>query len=262
MDNRIDTTLGPAKASGRKTLALFITIGFPDVETSIELAEALVDSGGDLVELGIPFSDPLADGRTIQKTSLHALEQGVTVGASLDVARRLRSDGVEAPLVFFGYYNPFLRYGSADFARDAAEAGVDGIIVPDLPPEEAAPFRELCERHEIYLIPLLAPTSTDQRIAAACKAAKGFIYCVSLAGVTGARRELQSGLAGLVGRIRRHTDLPILVGFGVSTREDFDAIGGFADGATVGSALLDAVDAAPAGSAVKAARDFVAALKA
>ncbi len=257
MANRIDTGLSAARASGKTVLAPFVTVGFPDVETSVAIAEAVLDSGGDLLELGIPFSDPLADGPTIQKTSLRALQQGVNVAKCLDVVRQLRGKGIDAPLLLMGYFNLFLRYGQAEFIRDAAGAGVDGLIVPDLPLEEAGPFQRLSESRNIYLIHLLAPTSTDERIAQTCKRAKGFIYCVSLTGVTGARAELRGGVRELVGRIRRHTALPVLVGFGVSTREHVEAIGRFANGAVFASALLDAIDRAPREKAVQTAREFV-----
>ena len=261
MANRIDVKLQELKVARKTALAPFITIGFPDVETSVALAKAIVQAGADILEMGIPFSDPLADGPTVQMSSFRALQQGVNVRVSLDVARRLRHDGVDAPLIFMGYYNPFLRYGASDLVRDAAKAGVDGLIVPDLPPEESGPFKDLCDSRGLYLIPMLAPTSTDERIAQACRDAKGFIYCVSLTGVTGARTELASGLADLVGRIQRHTDLPVLVGFGVSQREHVEAIGRFADGAVVGGALVDAIDKAPKGMAVQVAAEFVARLK-
>ena len=261
MQNRIDTKLRALRDSGQTALVPFITIGFPDVSTSEALAEVILDSGADMLELGIPFSDPLADGTTIQRTSFQALRQGVNLGTSLEVLRRLRSRGVEAPLIFMGYFNPFLRYGLERFVQDAAEEGLDGIIVPDLPPEEAGYFNELCGAHGIHLIPLLAPTSTDQRIALACEAARGFIYCVSLTGVTGARRELASGISDLVSRIRRQTQLPVLVGFGVSRWEHVKAIGQFADGAVVASALLDAVDKAPVGQVLQTAREFIDELK-
>ena len=242
-------------------LAPFVTVGFPDVEASLSIAAAVLEAGADLVELGVPFSDPLAEGTTIQKTSYRALQQGVTVRSCLDVARRLREREADAPIVLMGYYNPYVRYGLKDFVRDASAAGVDGLIVPDLPTEEAVTLRELLEGRDMYLVPLLAPTSTDERIAQACKHAKGFIYCVSVTGVTGAREELGSGIAGLVGRVRRHTVLPVLVGFGVSTREHFDAISRFADGAAVGSALMDAVDASPREDVAQTAKDFVIRLK-
>ena len=261
MANRIDLTLGAIRASGETALAPFLTIGFPDVEMSEAIAAALVASGGDMLELGISFSDPLADGPTVQKSSSHALKQGVSVRTGLKVVRRLRDQGIEAPLLLMGYFNPFLRYGLAKTVRDASGVGVDGLIVPDLPPEEAGQLKRLCERRDVYLIPLVAPTSTDERIAQACKHAKGFIYCVSLIGVTGARDELRKGVAELVGRIRRHTNLPVLVGFGVSRREHVEAIGQFADGAIVGTALIDAIDKAPHERAVQTASDFIKALR-
>ena len=257
MPNRIDTVLGRLRESGQTALAPFITIGFPDVPTSEELARAILDSGGHMLELGVPFSDPLADGPTVQMTSYRALQNGVTVSECLAVVRRLRASGVEDPLVFLGYYNPYLRYGLERFLDDAADAGLDGMIVPDLPTEEAAQFGEMCAKRGIHLVPLLAPTSSDKRIEDACKAAGGFIYCVSLTGVTSARRTLSRGTAGLVERIRQHTDLPILVGFGVSRPEHLVEIGAYAEGAAVGSALLDAVDNAPPDGKVEAARDFV-----
>ena len=261
MANRIDAKLKALKAAGEPALAPFITVGFPDVETSVALAAAILDSGGDMLELGIPFSDPLADGPTIQKTSFAALKQGVNVAISLDVLRRLRKKGIEAPLIFMGYFNPFLRYGTETFLKDAAEAGLDGVIVPDLPTEEAGPFRRLCEGYGIHLIPLLAPTSTDQRIAHACQEANGFVYCVSVAGVTGARQTLASGLPELVAGIRRHTELPVLVGFGVSRREHLEEIARYADGAVVASALLDAIGNAPKDQVLHTAREFVTGLK-
>ncbi len=261
MANRIDTVLGRLRESKQTALAPYLTIGFPDVPTSEELARTILESGGDLLELGVPFSDPLADGPTVQMTTYRALQNGVTVRKCLDVIRRLRASGVDAPLVFMGYYNPYLRYGPEKFLDEAADAGVDGMIVPDMPTEEAVQFGEMSANRGIHLIPMLAPTSSDERISNACKGAGGFIYCVSLTGVTSARRTLSRATAGLVERIRQHTDLPLLVGFGVSRAEHVAEIGAYAEGAVVGSALLDAVDIAPQDGKVEAARDFIRALK-
>ena len=261
MSNRIDVRLRNLRQAGETAVAPFVTVGFPDIELSQSLAEALVDGGADMLELGIPFSDPLADGPTVQRTSFQALQHGVSLRTSLDVLTGLRKAGVDVPLVFMGYYNPFLRFGLDEFAKRASEGGLDGVIVPDLPPEEGEPFRRVCEERGIHLIQLLAPTSTDERIALACKDARGFIYCVSLTGVTGARQELASGLSDLVGRIRRHTELPVLVGFGVSRAEHVAEIGRFADGAIVASALLDAIAQAPRRDALDVARRFLADLK-
>lgn len=259
--NRIDDVLAQARASGRTALAPYVTVGFPDVPTSLDIAAALVDSGADLLELGVPFSDPIADGPTIQKTTFRALQQGVSVATCLDAVKQLRGRGVAAPLIFMGYYNPFLRYGLARLVQDASRSGVDGLIVADLPAEESGYLRELCRQREIRLVPLLAPTSTDLRIAGACKPNSGFIYCVSLTGVTGARAELRAEVEEQVASIRRHTDLPVLVGFGVSSREHVAEIGRFADGAVVASALLQAIADAPQDQAVQTAVDFITALK-
>ena len=259
--NRIDSKLAALRKTGNVALVPYITIGFPDVQTSETLAEVIIESGGDMLEMGIPFSDPLADGATIQKTSFQALRHGVNVATALGVLGRLREKGIEAPLIFMGYFNPFLRYGVERFVRDAADLGLDGVIVPDLPTEESGPFNETCGLAGIHLVPLLAPTSSEQRIAQACKDARGFIYCVSLTGVTGARRELASDLPDLVGRIQRHTDLPVVVGFGVSRREHVQSIGRFADGAVVASALLDAIDKSPRDKVLQTAREFVQGLK-
>ncbi|MDA1188128.1 MAG: tryptophan synthase subunit alpha [Chloroflexi bacterium] len=261
MTNRIDETFSRLREQKRTALIPFVTVGFPDVETSVALAKTVIEAGGDALELGVPFSDPLADGPTVQKTSAIALEQGVNVKVCLDVVRRLRADGITTPLVLMGYYNPYLKYGLERFVGDAAEAGVDGFIIPDLPSEESGPFLKLCEAKNLHLIPLLAPTSTDERIEKACKGAKGFIYCVSVTGVTGARTQLSSGVNDLVSRVKRFTNLPVMVGFGVSKQEHIEAIGKYADGAVVASAMLDAIDKAPKEKATSVARDFIRALK-
>ena len=259
--NRIASVLNGLREAGESAFASFVTVGFPNVETSIDIAQSTVEMGADIVELGVPFSDPLAEGPTIQKTSQRALEHGVTLDTCLDAARELRARGVEAPLIPMGYYNPFLKRGLERFAADAAQAGVDGLIVPDLPAEESDDFRVILKDHGISLIPLLAPTSTAERIAHACKYADGFIYCVSLIGVTGARDVLSEGVVGLVDRIRAHTDLPILVGFGISRREHVESVAAFADGVVVASALLDEVGRAADGEEAACAGRFVARLK-
>ena len=260
MPNRIDETLRRVRESGKPALAPFLTVGFPDIATSEDLARAVLDAGADMLELGVPFSDPLADGATVQMTSYRALRNGVSAAKCLDSLRRLRESGVDAPLVFMGYYNPYLRYGIERFLDDARDAGLDGMIVPDLPTEEGARLGYLAAERGIHLIPLLAPTSADDRIADACETARGFIYCVSVTGVTGARGAASSSAPALAERVRRHTDLPILVGFGVSRREHIESIAAYADGAAVGSALLDAIDKAPADAKIAAARTFIQSL--
>ena len=261
MINRIDTKLTNIKDSGNTALASFITLGFPDLETSKNIAIGLAQSGVDLLELGIPFSDPIADGPIIQKTSLHALKQGVNLKNSLSTIKTLRSKDRETPIVLLGYFNPFLQYGLSRFVKDASNVGVDGLIVPDLPTEESASLRQLCTENNLHLIPLLAPTSTEKRISQACKHANGFIYCVQVAGVTGARDNLHRGIRDLVEKIRRHTELPVLVGFGVSTREHVNKISEFADGSIVGSALLQSIDSSLQGEHVNTAKSFIYGLR-
>ena len=219
----------------------FVTVGFPNVDATLELIPALIQSGAAAVELGVPFSDPLAEGTTIQKSSFHALNQGVTLSDCLEVAAELRQRGTRVPLVLMGYYNPFLAYGLEAVAEKAKEVGVDGFIIPDLPVEEISPMLEACNRHDIALIPLLAPTSTDERIKEACASARGFIYCVSLLGVTGARSEPSPEAAVLVQRIRHNTSLPLALGFGISRKEQVDALANSVDAVVVGSALVDVI---------------------
>ncbi|MSQ12138.1 MAG: tryptophan synthase subunit alpha [Dehalococcoidia bacterium] len=238
----------------------YLTVGYPDLETTLGLVMAMEELGADVVELGVPFSDPLADGPTIQQAGFHALRQGVTFNHCLELAAAVRRQKGQVPLVFMSYYNPLLAHGLPATARDAAKAGADGFIVPDLPPEEAAPFRSLCEDAGLALIPLLAPTSSQTRIAAGCSQAHGFIYCISLTGVTGARESLAQDIWELAGQVRRATSLPVVVGFGISRREHVAAVGAFADAAVVGSALLDVIGRAPTGQAIPQARQFVAQL--
>ena len=219
----------------------FVTVGFPNLDATLELVQALVQSGAAAVELGVPFSDPLAEGTTIQKSSFHALNQGVTLSDCLGVAAELRRRGTRVPLVLMGYYNPFLNYGLEAVAEKAKEVGVDGFIIPDLPVEETAPILEACSRHDIALIPLLAPTSTDERIKEACASARGFIYCVSLLGVTGARVDPSPEAAILVQKVRHNTSLPLALGFGISRKEQIDALANSVDAVVVGSALVDVI---------------------
>ena len=257
MKNRIDYCLEKIKSENRSALVPYLTVGYPNANISESLATAVLANGADMLELGIPFSDPLADGPTIQMTSLRALKNGTNVQTAIDTVTGLRSIDIEAPLVFMGYFNPFLQYGISRFLRVASDAGLDGLIVPDLPSEESKLIAAESRNVGIHLIPLLAPTSTDERIKSACSEAGGFIYCVSLTGVTGARSRLATGVEILVKRIRKYTDLPVLVGFGVSSKEDVDRIGKFADGAVVGSALLDAISKSKEGEEIEVASNFI-----
>lgn len=243
-EGRLETAFAQAKAQGRTAFVAFVTAGYPDIESTPAFVSALVEGGADVIELGVPFSDPLAEGKTVQRSSARALENGVTVSTCLDILRRIRSEGVKAPVVFMGYYNPILAYGIEKLCEDAASAGADGLIIVDLPPEESHDVHAACENTGLRLIYLLAPTSTDERIEQVASLAGGFIYCVSVTGVTGARDELPENLNQFIQRVRRFTPLPIAVGFGISQRKHFQAVGRIADAAVIGSAIIDEIDKA------------------
>jgi tryptophan synthase alpha chain len=240
--SRIGDSFARLRAQRRTGLVAFLTVGYPTVDDTLRLVPALIEGGADLIELGVPFSDPLAEGPTIQRSSHHALQQGVTPRVCLDVAAALRQRGVAAPLVLMSYYNPLLAYGPQEFCRDAAAAGADGIIAVDLPPEESHPLRDACRAHGLDLIYLLAPTSTEERIELVARLASGFVYCVSVTGVTGARQNLPSELSSFVTRVRARIPLPIAVGFGISKRKHFQAVGRIAEAAVIGSAIIDEID--------------------
>lgn len=240
--SRIAEAFAGLRARRRTGLVAFLTVGYPSVEDTLRLVPALIEGGADVIELGVPFSDPLAEGPTIQRSSHHALERGVTPAVCLDVVAKLRAQGVEAPIVLMGYYNPLLAYGLEGFCRDAAAAGADGIIAVDLPPEESHPLRDACRQHGLDLVYLLAPTSTDGRIELVAGLTSGFVYCVSVTGVTGAREELPAGLSAFVNRVRARTPLPVAVGFGISKPKHFRAVARIADAAVIGSAIIDEID--------------------
>lgn len=239
---RIHKAFTDAQSKGRAALMPYYTLGFPNPALSLEIVASIARSGADLIELGIPFSDPLADGPTIQRSTQRALEQGMTVNSCLEIASALRKRGISLPLLFMGYFNPILAYGVDRFTAASARAGVDGFIIPDLPPEEAGELEAACRRHGLALVYLLAPTSTPERIAEVAARATGFIYLVSLTGVTGARADLSADLKGFVGRVRSASSNPLAVGFGISNPRQAQEVGRLADGVIVGSALIDAVE--------------------
>ncbi|MFQ5399128.1 MAG: tryptophan synthase subunit alpha [Anaerolineae bacterium] len=236
----------------------YFTLGYPDRDASLAVIEAIAPHSN-LLELGVPFSDPLADGPTIQRSTQVSLENGTTTAACLEMVTQLRRRGVTTPALLMGYYNPILAYGQVRFVQDAAAAGADGFIVPDLPPEEAEEFRTLASNAGLALIYFLAPTSSPRRIEQVVARAQGFIYLVSVTGVTGARATMHEALAAFVSRVRSRTDLPLAVGFGISTPEQTAAVGRIADGVIVGSALINAVDAAA--DKPTAAAEFVRSLR-
>jgi tryptophan synthase alpha chain len=223
---------------GRKALIAYVTVGYPSVEATLNVVPLLAESGCDLVELGIPFSDPLADGVTIQKASFQALQNGVTPAVCLDVARQL-AEKVEVPLVFMTYYNPILCYGHGRFCRDCAQARVDGLIIPDLPPDESQELEALAQKNGLDLIYILAPTSTDERIRLAAGRSRGFVYLATVAGVTGVRDELPPGLSEFAARVRSATKLPLCVGFGISNARQAGQVARIADGVIVGSRIVN-----------------------
>jgi len=227
--------------TGHKALITYLTVGYPNVETTLEIVPLMASSGCDLVELGIPFSDPLADGTTIQRASYHALRQGVTPELCLGVAQKLRAQ-VDIPLVFMTYFNPVHRYGLDAFCRDCSQAGISGLIVPDLPPEEGAELEDISQRHGLDLIYLLAPTSTDERINVVAARSRGFIYLVSLTGVTGARDRLPQELESFVSKVRQRARQPLCVGFGISTPDEARRVAKVADGVIVGSRLIQLIE--------------------
>jgi len=243
-------------------LVAYLTCGDPDLETSHEVALAAIAAGANVVELGVPFSDPVADGPVIQRASERALRRGTSLADVLKLARRLRQQS-SAGLIVFSYFNPILRYGLERFAADAAEAGADGALVTDLPVEEADEYLRTMRARELHTIFLAAPTSTDERLRAIAEAASGFVYAVSRTGVTGTRQELAGDARQLVERLRRYTDLPIAVGFGISNARQFAEVGEFADAAVVGSGIVQVMESASSGTeAAEAVAGFIRALRA
>jgi tryptophan synthase alpha chain len=223
-----------------KALVAYLTVGYPTPESTLEIAPLLVDAGCDIIELGIPFSDPLADGTTIQAASSQALRQGVTPKFCLEVAEKIRQK-VDVPLAFMTYYNPVLHFGLESFCIACEKAGMDGLIIPDLPPDEATALDISTRQHGLDLIFLLTPTSTTSRIKLVAGKSRGFIYLVSLTGVTGPRESLPEGLEDFVSRVRKETGKPLCVGFGISTPEQARRVSQVSDGIIVGSRLIQLV---------------------
>ena len=240
---RIERRFAALKAEGRAGLVTYLTCGDPDAESFARLLSALPASGADLIEIGMPFSDPMADGPSIQAAGLRALKAGMTLAKTLDIVRHFRNTDAATPIVLMGYYNPIFRYGVERFLAAAKAAGVDGLIVVDLPPEHDD---ELCLpalAQGLDFIRLATPTSDDRRLPAVLKHTAGFIYYVSIAGITGTKAVDTDGVARAVARLRRHSRLPVAVGFGIRTPDQAAAVARIADGTVVGSALVDAVAA-------------------
>jgi tryptophan synthase alpha chain len=238
---RIDARFAALKAEGRAAFVSYVMAGDPDAATALAILKGLPGAGADLIELGFPFSDPMAEGPPIQRSALRALDKGMTLAGTLELVRGFRAGDQTTPLILMGYANPLVTWGYEAFARDAAEAGVDGLIVVDLPPEEAAPLADPLDVAGISLIRLATPTTDDARLEVVVRRTSGFVYYVSVAGVTGVKEADAATVAPHVERVRKASGLPVAVGFGIKTPERASAIARVADAVVVGSALVDEV---------------------
>ncbi|MDF9407381.1 tryptophan synthase subunit alpha [Pelotomaculum isophthalicicum JI] len=260
----IEVCLDKLRLEGKKGLITFITAGDPDLSSTVDLALRMDAAGADIIELGVPFSDPLADGPVIQQASSRALAAGTTLAKILDTVKKIKSN-CRAPLVLMGYCNPFYRFGLDRFIAEAASAGVSGLIVPDLPLEESGPLMELAIKEGLDLIPLVSPVTTDRRLSRIASKAMGFVYCVSVTGVTGARKEIGTDIESFTGRVRSHTSLPLAIGFGIADPEQGARMSRYCDAVVVGSAIVkliaDSGSSQAAGTAVEnLTREFKTAL--
>ena len=244
----------------RPSLVAYVTCGDPDLATTLDIVLAAIDAGASVIELGVPFSDPLADGPVIQRASQRALRNGATLGQVIGLAKKIRQRS-QAGLIIFSYLNPIMRMGLANFSAAAQEAGIDGALITDLPMEEAGDYLHEMQRCRLATVFLAAPTSTDARLKQIAEASTGFVYAVSRTGVTGARPQLPEDARKLVHRLRRYTKLPIAVGFGISNAEQFRSVGEFADAAVVGSAIVETIERNP-GKEPQAVAEFIKQLSA
>ena len=258
--DRLKEAFAAIKSEHRSGLIAFLTVGFPDMEATLELVPALAAAGADVIELGVPFSDPLAEGPVIQQSSFLALQQQVTLAGCLDAVEELRNKVPDTPLVFMGYYNPIYSFGPERFAKECRRVGVDGLIAVDLPHAESRSLTSQLAAGGVHNIPLLAPTSTEESIRNSAGSATGFVYCVSVTGVTGARDELSERGLQLLRRVRNYTGLPLAVGFGISRREHVELVCQEAEAAVVGSAIVRVMLESPRDEVVARTSSFVAEL--
>lgn len=254
--NRIKKHFDHLKETSQKGFIPFVSAGDPDLETSRQIVLSLAELGADVIELGVPFSDPMADGPTIQASSQRALNRGVTVKDVLELVRQVRT-ATDVPIILFSYLNPLLRYGLEQLAEDAAAVGADGVLVTDAIDDEAAEIAGLLAGKGLDLISLVAPTTTDERLARIAARSSGFIYAVSRAGVTGARSETSQAAEKLVGRVRQFTQLPVAVGFGISTRDQIEDVWRYADAVVVGSAIVAEIERSDGQDAAERVRAFL-----
>ena len=237
---RIGQCLDKLKVENRKALVAFITAGDPNIELSTQILQKLPGSGADIIELGMPFSDPMADGPAIQASSLRSLKNGSSILTTIEMVRRFRLADKKTPIILMGYFNPIYSYGIEKFATDASKSGVDGLIIVDLPPEESE-MREPVKKAGLSFIYLIAPTTNGQRLPIIIKHASGFIYYVSVAGITGTTSATNNEISTALKKIRNHTDLPIAVGFGITTKKKAREVGQYADAVVVGSAFVNKI---------------------
>ena len=247
----------PLQFQNKPGLVAYLTVGDPNLETTHDIALAAIDAGADVLELGVPFSDPVADGPVIQRASERALKNGTSLRDVLALAARLRDERPAVGTVIFSYFNPILRFGLEDFCNAAEQAGVDGVLVTDMIVEEAAGYLQTMQRYHLAPIFLAAPTSPDQRLEKIAAASRGFVYAISRTGITGAQKSLTSDAEDLVRRLRRFTQLPVAVGFGISSPEHFAAVGTFADAAVIGSALVATIEQAGPQQAASSIARFI-----
>jgi tryptophan synthase alpha chain len=238
------------------SLVAYVTCGDPDLATTRDVVLSAINAGADVIELGVPFSDPVADGPVIQRASQRALQNGVALADVLKLAAEVRQHAQSTGLIIFSYLNPILRMGLEKFCKVARHAGVDGALLTDLPVEEAGDYLREMQRNELATVFLAAPTSTDERLKRIAEASRGFVYAVSRTGVTGTRQQLPDDARKLVRRLRKYTKLPIAVGFGISTSEQFATVGEFADGAVVGSAIVETIERNP-GREAESVAEFI-----
>lgn len=259
---RIERRFAELKASGRAALVTFVTAGDPDYDLSLDLVRRLPEAGADLIELGMPFTDPMADGPAIQASSLRSLKNGMTLRRTLKLVGEFRAGNQTTPIILMGYYNPIYSYGVEPFLRDAKNAGVDGFIVVDLPPEEDEEMCIPALKAGLNFIRLATPTTDDKRLPNVLRNTSGFVYYVSIAGITGTRSAANADVSAAVARLKRHTKLPVCVGFGIKTAEQAEEIAKAADGAVVGSALVSKIaqHVKPDGSASRQAVEDTLAL--
>ncbi|MAE51146.1 MAG: tryptophan synthase subunit alpha [Micavibrio sp.] len=255
--SRIEKTLSECKSAGRKALITFITAGDPDKETSLEVLKSLPDAGADIIELGMPFADPGADGPVIQQANQRALNNGANMVQTLEMVRAFRKENQETPIVLMGYFNPVLSYGLQRFTHDAHLAGIDGLIIVDLPPEEDVDLRAQCQKCGIDLIRLITPTSDRTRLPVLLDGVSGFLYYVSITGVTGTAKPDLNTIKPHIDTIREYTDLPVAIGFGIKTPEDAAYMGQISDAVVVGSAIVNTMNKAADGQAAADVSTYV-----